>query len=275
MINDKKILIIGTGNMGSALLGGIRRAGLAPPEHITITGLRPDYLESLADKWQVNWSTNNRLSTQQADIIILCVKPQTVASVLEEIAEDLEPHQLLITIVAGIGTDFISNQVQKENPVIRVMPNIASLVDEGATAISAGKFADKTHEAIATHIFEAVGRVVVVRENLLDAVTGLSGSGPAYIYMVIEALSDGGVKMGLPREIAMDLAAQTVLGAARLIQETGIHPAVLRDQVLTPGGTTIAAVHDLETSGLRSMLISAVETATRRSRELSKQDNGN
>ncbi|MEE2709699.1 MAG: pyrroline-5-carboxylate reductase [Gemmatimonadota bacterium] len=272
MIIDKKVLIVGSGNMGSALLGGIRRADLVPPEHITITGLRPDYLETLSDQWQVAWSINNRLSIHEADIIILCVKPQTLGNVLREIEGDLESCQLIISIVAGIGTDYISSQIKKDNPIIRAMPNIASLVDEGATAISAGKHADKSHEVIAAHIFEAVGRVVTVRENLLDAVTGLSGSGPAYIYMVIEALSDGGVKMGLPREIAMDLAAQTVLGAAKLIQETGIHPAVLRDQVLTPGGTTIAAVHDLETSGLRSMLISAVETATKRSHELSVHD---
>ena len=165
-------------------------------------------------------------------------------------------------------TTSITEMARTENPVVRVMPNIASLVDEGAAAISPGTYASEEHKQIAARIFQAVGRVVFVNEHLLDAVTGLSGSGPAYIYMVIEALSDGGVKMGLPRDVALDLAAQTVLGAARLIQETGKHPAVLRDQVLTPGGTTIAAVHDLEIRGLRSMLISAVETATRRSREL-------
>lgn len=272
MISHMKVLIIGTGNMGSALLGGLRRAELVPSSNITITGLREEYLRGLAEKWSVNWSIDNGASVPEADIILLCVKPQMLGNVLNSISGGLQPHQLLISIAAGVATEYVSRQIATENPVIRAMPNIASLVDEGATAISLGQFAGKEHEEIASRIFRAVGRVVSVKENLLDAVTGLSGSGPAYIYMVIEALSDGGVKMGLPREIALELAAQTVLGAAKLIQETGIHPAVLRDQVLTPGGTTIAAVHDLETSGLRSMLISAVETATRRSHELSQQD---
>ncbi|HCQ02354.1 MAG TPA: pyrroline-5-carboxylate reductase [Candidatus Latescibacteria bacterium] len=271
MITDKQVMILGAGNMGSCLLGGICRAKLVPPDHIIITGLRKDYLESLADQWGVHWTTDNKKAVEQADVIMLCLKPQAIGRVLTEIKGYLNPNQLIITIAAGVTTSYISAQIDSVNPVVRVMPNIASLVDEGAAAISVGDHGDDHHLEITAQIFRAVGRVVFVREDLLDAVTGLSGSGPAYIYMVIEALSDGGVKMGLPREIALDLAAQTVLGAARLIQETGIHPAVLRDQVLTPGGTTIAAVHDLETSGLRSMLISAVETATRRSKELSSQ----
>jgi pyrroline-5-carboxylate reductase len=269
MLDDKRVMILGAGNMGSALLGGLRRANLVPAGQITITGLRPDYLEGLAGTWGVQWTTNNVEAVCASDVVILCVKPQMVSGILAEIADSLKPDQLLISIAAGVTTSFISGHIGQHNPVIRVMPNIAALVDEGAAAISPGQYALEPHRQIAARIFQAVGRVVFVREDLMDAVTGLSGSGPAYIYMVIEALSDGGVKMGLPRNIALDLAAQTVLGAARLIQETGVHPAVLRDQVMTPGGTTIAAVHDLETKGLRSMLISAVETATRRSRELS------
>ena len=272
MITDKRVMIMGVGNMGGCLLGGICRAKLVPPDHIVITGLREDHLKSTADQWGVGWTTDNKKAVAQSDVIMICLKPQNIGRVLTEIKGELNPDQLIISIAAGVTTSFISAQIESRNPVVRVMPNIASLVDEGAAAISVGDYGDDRHKEIASQIFKAVGRVVFVREDLMDAVTGLSGSGPAYIYMVIEALSDGGVKMGLPRDVAMNLAAQTVLGAARLIQETGVHPAVLRDQVLTPGGTTIAAVHDLETKGLRSMLISAVETATRRSKELSRQE---
>lgn len=265
---DSRIVILGAGNMGTCLLGGIRRADLVPADQIMITGLREDHLHTLAEEWGVRWTTDNQEAVRCADIIMICLKPQVIDRVVDLFRDSLRPDQLLITIAAGVTTAGITKMVGTENPVVRVMPNIASLVDEGAAAISLGKFASEEHKEVAEQIFQAVGRVVLVKEQLLDAVTGLSGSGPAYIYMVIEALSDGGVKMGLPRDIALDLAAQTVLGAARLIQETGQHPAVLRDQVLTPGGTTIAAVHDLEIRGLRSMLISAVETATQRSKEL-------
>lgn len=268
MLNNHRLMILGTGNMGSCLLGGIRRANLVPPDQIVITGLRSDHLKNLADQWEVRWTTDNREAVREADIVMICLKPQAIERVVDEVRDLLRADQLLITIAAGVTTAGITEMTRTENPVVRVMPNIASLVDEGAAAISPGKYAGEEHKEMAARIFQAVGRVVFVNEHLLDAVTGLSGSGPAYIYMVIEALSDGGVKMGLPRDVALDLAAQTVLGAARLIQETGKHPAVLRDQVLTPGGTTIAAVHDLEIRGLRSMLISAVETATQRSREL-------
>lgn len=275
MITDKKVVILGAGNMGSALLGGICRAKLVPQEHITITGLRPDYLKPLAERWGVQWTTNNIEAVKTADVVIVCVKPQTVSAVMKELANHLEPPQLIITMAAGIPTQSISKWIRQHNPVVRVMPNIAALVDEAASAICLGQYAEDAHREIAAHIFKAVGRVVFVREEQMDAVTGLSGSGPAYIYMVIESLSDGGVKMGLPRDVSLQLAAQTVLGAARLIQETGVHPAVLRDQVMTPGGTTVAAIHDLESRGLRSMLISAVETATERSRTLSRIDMDN
>ena len=272
MLKDKKLLILGVGNMGGALLGGIRRADLIPASSITITDQRRVHVTELSEKWGVNASFTNADTVPEADILILCVKPQTLGDVLGEIADFMTPGQLIISIAAGVTTTFISSCLHKPNPVIRVMPNIAALVDEGAAAITLGQHATEAHKDIASQIFEAVGRVVVVKEELMDAVTGLSGSGPAYIYMVIEALSDGGVKMGLPRDISLSLAAQTVLGAAKLIQETGIHPAVLRDQVMTPGGTTIAAVHDLESKGLRSMLISAVETATKRSKELNLEN---
>jgi pyrroline-5-carboxylate reductase len=204
---------------------------------------------------------------------MLCVKPYTIGKVLDEILPVLREDQMLISIAAGVTIDSILQRTGKNNPIVRAMPNIASTVDEGATAVSFGRFVTEEQQRIAISIFEAVGEVVVVEESQLDAVTGLSGSGPAYIYMVIEALIDGGVKMGLPRDIATKLAVQTVLGSAKLVKESNLHPAILRDQVTTPGGTAINAVHELESHGLRSMLINAVATATKRSKELSEMIN--
>jgi len=175
-----------------------------------------------------------------------------------------------VSIVAGMRIAFIQQNLQTQVGIVRTMPNIAATVDQGAAALAFGEHVTAEQQKIAKSIFEAVGEVVVVAEEQLDAVTGLSGSGPAYIYMVIEALIDGGVKMGLSRDIATKLAIQTVLGSARLAKVSGLHPAILRDQVTTPGGTTINAIHELESHGLRAMLINAVVTATNRSKELSK-----
>ncbi|HDI52151.1 pyrroline-5-carboxylate reductase [candidate division KSB1 bacterium] len=268
MLFKKRIAIIGSGNMGKALLGGILKAKLTPPENIIATDVHPGHLEKVEQQWKVKTTTNNVEAVKFADVIILCIKPQTIREVLEEIKVALDPTQLIITIVAGIKTEMITEKIGKNNPIIRGMPNIAALVDEAAIAICSGKYANSTHMEMAKLIFDAVGEVVVVQEKLMDAVTGLSGSGPAYIYMVIEALTDGGVLMGLSREVATQLATQTVLGSAKLVRETGMHPAVLRDQVTTPGGTTITAIHDLESHGLRPMLISAVATATKKSQQL-------
>ena len=187
--------------------------------------------------------------------------------------EVTEPDTLVRTILAGVTTDTICSALDQPLPVVRAMPNTPALVDEGATALAPGEYATDDHLSVAKEIFAAVGPVVeVLPEYLMDAVTGLSGSGPAYIYMVIEALTDGGVKMGLPRPQALKLAAQTVYGAAKLVLETGMHPAILRDQVTTPGGTTIAAIAELERHGLRPMLIEAVGTATARSQALRKRE---
>jgi pyrroline-5-carboxylate reductase len=267
---SKKITFIGSGNMGEALLGGLLKAELTNPENITATDIRDYRLEEMTSKWGVSVTTNNRDAVNFADIIVLCVKPQALRVVLEEIKNDIRKEQLIISIIAGITTRTISKFIGKKNPIIRVMPNIPAVVDEAASGICLGEYAQDMHREIALKILGAIGEVETVPEELMDAVTGLSGSGPAYIYMVIEALTDGGVMMGLPRNIATRLATQTVLGSAKLVRETHVHPAVLKDQVTTPGGTTIKAIKELEVSGLRPMLIRAVETATIHSRELSK-----
>jgi pyrroline-5-carboxylate reductase len=270
LLSEKKIAVIGVGNMGTALIGGLLKGKLTQPKNIVAARRTESLLEELKKRFQITVTTENRKAVHAADIIILSIKPQTAATVLEEIADVIEPQQLIVSIMAGITTKFISKKIGKANPIIRAMPNTPALVDEGATALAKGEHATDHHLELASRIFKAVGKVEVLPENLLDAVTGLSGSGPAYIYMVIEALTDGGVKMGIPRTIAVRLAAQTVFGAAKLVIETGKHPAILKDEVTTPGGTAIAAIHELESHGLRNMLINAVVTATQRSKELSE-----
>ncbi len=265
---EQKIAIIGTGRIGLALLEGLVNARIVPASHIIATARSETTLERITARYPVTTTTDNRQAVEQADILLLCVKPQNVREVLLEIAPVVRAEQLILSVLAGITTRAIQHLLGSPNPIVRAMPNIPVVVDAGATAIAAGQMVEAHHMEMAKQIFGAVGKVVVVRESQMDAVTGLSGSGPAYIYMVIEALIDGGVKMGLSRDVSTELAVQTVLGAARLMQESGKHPAVLKDEVTTPGGTAIAAIHELEEHGLRNMLISAVETATRRSEEL-------
>lgn len=256
--------------MGEALLGGLLKAKLTNPENIIATDVLPARLKQISEKWQVDTTTDNNKAVKFADVIVLCVKPQAINDLLTDIKESIRGEQLIISILAGITTGTIEKFINKKNPVVRAMPNIPAVVDEGAAGLCLGEFAnDNDHKKIALKILGSVGEVEIVSEAQMDIVTGLSGSGPAYIYMVIEALTDGGVMMGLPRDVATRLASQTVLGSAKLVKETGIHPAVLKDQVTTPGGTTIQAIKELEESGLRPMLIRAVEIATIKSRELS------
>ncbi len=261
----KNMVLIGGGNMGSALLKGILKARLTSPKKITVVDVHTGKLEELKRIYKVHTTSDPVGPVSRSKLIILAVKPQTLTGVLDRIREAVKPDQLIISIVAGVESTYIRDRLGQNNPVIRVMPNIAATVDAAASALSGCEPAAEEHFKAAEAIFGAVGEVVRIEEQHLDAVTGLSGSGPAYIYMVIEALCDGGVKMGIPREIAMKLATQTVFGAAKLVKETGQHPATLKDQVTTPGGTTISAIHELERHGLRSMLISAVETATHHS----------
>lgn len=267
---DQPIAIIGAGNMGSALIKGIINAKLTPPKKITVCDIDKEKLQALTREWKVRSTTHPQEAVEESDILLLCVKPQTLPSALESFKESVRLDHLVISIVAGVRIAYIQQTLGKQIGIVRTMPNIAATVDEGATALAFGHFVSAPQQKIAKSIFEAVGDIVVVPEDQLDAVTGLSGSGPAYISMVIESLIDGGVKMGLPRTIASKLAIQTVLGSAKLAKESGLHPAILRDQVTTPGGTTINAIHELESHGIRAMLINAVVTATRRSEELSQ-----
>ncbi len=270
-LTDQVVAVIGAGNIGRALIGGLLNAHEFDPAQIRATRRNEASLMDLTAQFPgIQTTTDNRAAVSDATVVVLAVKPQYVLQVVEEIRDVVSEDTLVISVLAGITTEALISAFGKNLPVVRTMPNTPMLVDEGATAISRGHQAGDRHLGICRQMFEAVGKVEEVPEGLMDAVTGLSGSGPAYVYMVIEALTDGGVKQGIPRPIALRLAAQTVFGAAKLVVETGKHPAILRDEVTTPGGTAIAAVADLESHGLRTMLINAVATATARSRQLSQ-----
>lgn len=270
MLKDKTIAVIGAGHMAGALIGGMVRSKLVPAKRVIATRRSAEGLAELQRKWGVRTSTDNRKAVKEADIVVLAVKPQMSSAVLRELAGAVRKDQLVLSIMAGVTTTAVAKGLRTDGPVVRAMPNTPCLVDAGATAIAAGAHAAQKDLAQAEAVFKSVGLVVTLPESALDAVTGLSGSGPAYIYMVIEAMIDGGVKMGLPRAVAAKLAAQTVFGAAKLVLETGRHPAILKDDVTTPGGTTINALHVLESRGLRSVLIDAITTAAKRSAELSQ-----
>jgi len=267
----KRITVIGAGNIGAAMIGGILKSGVADREHVIATEASPERAEEIAARFSISVRVRaNREAASWAEVIILAVKPMTVPEVLQEIREELRPEQILISLAAAVPIGLIEKLVQKRMPIFRAMPNIPVVVDEGATAVATNGAVTPEQRRLVEQIFRAVGYVVFVEEDMMHAVTALSGSGPAYIYMVIEALIDGGLKMGLSREVATRLTEQTVLGAAKLVRETGLHPAILKDQVITPGGVTISAIHELEKHGLRSMLISAIETATLQSRRLTE-----
>jgi pyrroline-5-carboxylate reductase len=268
MALGKKIAFLGSGNMAEALVKGLLSSGTAAPGEITCAEPRAERRDDLKSRYGVAVTGDNAAAAEGADIVVLSVKPQVIDTLLDEIAGSIDPHKLVVSIVAGVPISAMARKLGTGVRIVRTMPNTPALVGEGATALARGAHATEADLAQAYALFEAVGTAVVVEEHLLDAVTGLSGSGPAFVYIAIEALADGGVKMGLPRHVALSLAAQTVLGAGALVLETGEHPGRLKDQVTSPGGTTIAGVHALESAGFRGALISAVEAATKRSREL-------
>jgi pyrroline-5-carboxylate reductase len=266
-----RIAVLGAGNMGAALIGGILKVGVADTSHLVATVRTSERAAEVAARFGIPATAQcNRAATETADLIVLAVKPSTLPKVLAEIRDVLHEGQIVISLAASLPISLIEKLVEKRMPIFRAMPNIPVVVEEGATAVAANSVCTAEQRALVESIFRAVGVVVFVDEDLMHAVTALSGSGPAYIYMVIEALIAGGVKMGLSREVSTRLAEQTVLGAAKLVRETMLHPAILRDQVITPGGVTISAIHELEKHGLRSMLISAVETATHHSESRSR-----
>lgn len=268
-LREERLAIIGAGAMGSALVRGFLKHEVVSVENAVVSDPLPEMLEWVQEQTGVRTTTDNVEAVRSARIVILAVKPAVVESVLTQISGSLTTDQLLISVAGGIATGFIEARVPPGVPVVRVMPNTPALVGEMAAAIALGTHATRAHEALVRDLFGSLGLAVTVEEQLMAAVTGLSGSGPAYVYLFIEALADGGVRQGLPRKVALQLAAQTVLGAARMVLETGQHPGELKDLVTSPGGTTIAGLHELERGAFRAAVMNAVEAATARCKSLS------
>ncbi len=268
MLKDRRVGFVGTGNMGEALIKGLLHGHVCKPEQIFCSDTRPERLKAIRETYGVKGSPHNLEVVKHSDILILAVKPQIMKQVISEVSKYLELSKLIISIAAGVPLDAIESCAKKKLKLIRVMPNICVSVREGVSAIAGGRHIDKDDLMTAKTIFDSVGKSLFIEENLLDAVTGLSGSGPAYIFLIIDSLADAGVKMGLARGDALILAAQTVLGAAKMLIETGEHPGRLKDLVTSPGGTAIAGLHTLEEGGLRTTLMNAVEMATQRAKVL-------
>ncbi len=275
MLRNKQIGFVGAGNMGEALIHGLLHGHLCRPEQILCSDAKPERLKTIRDRYGVKGTSHNGEVVKHSDILILAVKPQIMKPVVEEVAKHLDLKKLIISIAAGVPLEAIESCARKELKLIRVMPNICVSVREGISAIAAGRHASKEDLMVAKAIFDSVGKSIFIEEYLLDAVTGLSGSGPAYIFLVIDALADAGVKVGLSRNDALVLASQTVLGAAKMLIETGEHPGKLKDMVTSPGGTAIAGLHTLEQGGVRTTFINAVEVATERAKVLGEMMKNN
>lgn len=268
MLENRRIGMIGCGKMGTILLKGILSRQLATEGQIVVADVVKERLEEIHEAYPLVIRENNQNLIRQVDILILAVKPQNLSELLDEIADCVSSRHLVISIAAGISTSFIEKHLAKPIRVIRAMPNTPALVGEGMTALSRGSHATEEDMGTAVRIFEVVGLTVTVKENLMNAVTGLSGSGPGYVFIMLEALADAGVLLGLPRDVSLKLAAQTLLGAAKLYLQTGKHPGELKDMVTSPGGTTIAGLKALEEGRLRATLMAAVDSAARRSAAL-------
>lgn len=266
---NKRLCILGCGNLGRALLAGLVESHLVAPADIAITNRRRERSEALAAQYGVRIGRDNADCAKEADVILVSVKPQILPRVLSEIAASAK-DALIISVAAGVSSSRMENELGGNPRVVRAMPNTPALIKQSATALAGGAHATDGDLQLARTVFQAIGRTVTVEESHLDAVTGLSGSGPAYVFLMIEAFADAGVKVGLSREVAMELAVQTIQGSARLLQETGEHPGQLKDQVTSPGGTAIAGLHTLEAGGLRTTIMNAVESATRRAGELGR-----
>jgi pyrroline-5-carboxylate reductase len=266
---QQKIGFLGAGQMARALAGGFVQAGLIDPTHLSASDTSDEAREAFAAAVPgAKVLASNAEVAAAADVVVLAVKPQQVAGVIEKLHGALSSRHLLVSIAAGVRLETLAAGLHGGVRLVRVMPNTPCLVGQSASGYCLGPGATEADGALVNRLLESVGRAFVVEEKLLDAVTGLSGSGPAFVYLMIEALSDGGVRMGLPRNVALTLAAQTVKGAAEMVLTTGDHPALLKDRVASPGGTTISGLAVLEHGGVRSALIGAVEAATRRSIEL-------
>ncbi len=271
MLKEKKISVIGGGKMGETLITRFLSTGTLKKEQLFVSDKHESRITYFEKNFGVKGSTDNTEVVKEADIILLCIKPQIASDVIAGIRESVNPDQLVISIMAGVTLKQLQKSFVLPLPVIRAMPNTPCEIGAGMTVLASGNATNGKHIQRAEELFSSVGKTMVLEEKHFDAVTGLSASGPAFIYMVIEALAEGGVKCGLPRDVSTTLVAQTCLGAARMVAETNQHPAILKDHVTTPAGCTIDGLLKLEEGGLRVTLIKAVDEAARRAKELGKE----
>ncbi len=268
MVKGRRIAVLGAGKMGETLIAGMLDGGIVTRDKVIATAKHQERLELVKEKYRIAVTLNNRRAVKGVDYVILAVKPQAVRELLEEIRGELLREQVVISVVASVTTAFIERILNVPIPVIRAMPNTPCLLRAGMTALCKGVYAEDLHLKEAQRMFDSVGRTLILDEKHMDAVTGLSASGPAFIYIIIESLAEAGVKVGLPRAVATELAAQMTQGAARMVLETKEHPALLKDIVTTPAGCTIDGILELEEGKLRVTLIKAVVKATQRASEL-------
>lgn len=268
MLKNKKLAVIGVGKLGEALIAGLIKNGDLKADDITGSVKQETSLNRVREKLSIEATLDNRAIVESADIIILAVKPQNMDKVISDMADLIRTDQLVISVAASVSSAFVEQRLKGEVPVIRAMPNTPAVMNAGMTALCGGQYAGADHLSVAEAIFKCVGRTVFLDESLMDGVTALSASGPAYLYVVIESLAEAGVKLGIPRDVSTLLAAQTMYGAAKMVLESKAHPALLKDMVTTPAGCTIDGLMELEEGKLRVTLIKAVVKAAQRAREL-------
>lgn len=269
---NKKIGFIGCGNMGQAMIGGIVKSGIALPENIMVSDMNIDFLNSIKEKYAVSITSNNLEVAAFSDILILAVKPNIYETVIKEVSSTVKEEVLIVTIAAGVSINSVEKNFGRDMKVIRTMPNTPALVGEGMTAVSKNNKVSEAELNEALKIFQSFGKAEIIDEKLMDSIPAISGSSPAYVFMFIEALADGAVLRGMPRDKAYKFAAQAVLGSAKMVLETGEHPGSLKDKVCSPGGTTIEAVYSLEKDNFRGSVISAMESCTKKAMEMSKKN---
>jgi pyrroline-5-carboxylate reductase len=268
-MNDKTVAVIGAGKIGELMLSGLLRAGW-PVDRLLATSRRAERAEELHQRYGVR-VVDNLTAVAEADVLAISVKPQDAATLLADIGPKVPADKLVISLCAGLPTSFFAKRLQDGVPIVRVMTNTPALVDEAMTAISAGPHATAAHLSLAEEMFKPLGVTIRVPESQQDAVTALSGSGPAYFYLLVEAMIDAGILLGLPRQVARDLIVQTAIGSAVMLRDSGEHPVTLREAVTSPAGTTIAAIRELENHGVRAAMLAALEAARDRAREIAQQ----
>jgi len=272
--DERRTAFLGGGKMAEALIAGLIRSGGRSREEIVVTCRRPERAQELAERYGIRATLDNGEAARSAHVLVLMAKPQDTEALLEQIRGSVGREHLVISFAAGIRTSFVTKHLPDDVPVVRVMSNVPVMVDEAMTVVAAGRHAEERHVAIAEELLGYVGKVIRLKETHLDAVTATSGSGPAYFFLLAEAMIEACILLGLSRDVATDLIIQTMLGSAKMLRDTGKHPVELREMVTSPGGTTIAAIRHLEEAGVRAAFLNAIDAAKKRSEELARGGDG-